>query len=266
MSEDEIPQLLKLIERLEATAPLSRLDRFRLERDRRADFIGLTDAENEIRARRSVPRAPIAPKRALSPDEGNPNHQLGLHVSIVSAQFDDWFSGAHYPPPHSARRISAILKRRKLLDIRDRFEAALQKHLASLDTPPAQHEPSGDNTLDYLQSRVPRLRVTLKSSKEVSPGEYEGSFQFNCLDCGGYILVVPDDGDERGPAQCKACKQVFGTFGDVKALANHVAVESKEKELARHDAFFVPPVNLSDTNLPAPTSGLRRFFRALRGR
>jgi transcription elongation factor Elf1 len=51
------------------------------------------------------------------------------------------------------------------------------------------------------------------------------SVTFECKECGGTILTVPDDATDDSPVSCKSCGFVFGSFGDVKAKAREAALE-----------------------------------------
>lgn len=47
--------------------------------------------------------------------------------------------------------------------------------------------------------------------------------KFKCLKCGGTILSLPDNYTDDSIANCKACGEEFGRFGDVKAKAMETA-------------------------------------------
>tara|TARA_R110002124_G_scaffold14948_1_gene65914 strand:+ start:341 stop:571 length:231 start_codon:yes stop_codon:yes gene_type:complete len=48
---------------------------------------------------------------------------------------------------------------------------------------------------------------------------------FECLECGGTVLSLPDDHTDDSIASCKSCGQEFGTYGDIKAKARDMAAE-----------------------------------------
>ncbi|MGX5719930.1 hypothetical protein ACWKW5_07720 [Shinella zoogloeoides] len=228
MSEEDSLALIVLIERLDRTPALTEVEIFTKRRARTPSFINQSKEEIAATIERSKRTAPLAPARHTFPGFGNPNHDLGLHTGIVSAQFDDWFSWAHDPPPHSINRILAITKRAKMLSIRDRFEDQVSRHLASLNKPRVPREPSGDPTVDYLHSKLPRLGVAVKDITHQGGTSYFFNFEFCCLDCGGFILSTPDN-DDFGPVVCKACQQVFGNYWDLKELANAIGKHELER-------------------------------------
>ena len=51
----------------------------------------------------------------------------------------------------------------------------------------------------------------------------ELEIKFECVECGGTILALPDDYTDDSIAKCESCGQEFGRFGDVKAKAMEVA-------------------------------------------
>lgn len=58
---------------------------------------------------------------------------------------------------------------------------------------------------------------------------------FDCKNCGGTVLELPDDYDETSTAKCKSCGTEFGTWGEVKAKAMDAA-KQEARRLVK-DAF-----------------------------
>ena len=52
---------------------------------------------------------------------------------------------------------------------------------------------------------------------------------FECLNCGGTVLELPDDYTDDSIAVCKSCLHPHGTYGDIKAKA----LELAEQEVLR---------------------------------
>lgn len=48
---------------------------------------------------------------------------------------------------------------------------------------------------------------------------------FECKNCGGTVLELPDDPTDDSIVVCKACRTEFGTWGDVQAKARETVVE-----------------------------------------
>lgn len=218
MTDAEVQKLLDLIERLERTPPLLELAIFKKKRAQEVNYLKHSQPEIRSMRERTKRTAPIAMK-GFDPERGNLTHNLGYHVEIVSAQFDDWFAWAHEPPPYSTSRVLAITKRAKLFNLRERFERQVQKHFAPINKPPIEHPTTGDHLIDMMQESVPRLSVSVKSTRPLAGGKTHVDLEFCCLDCGGYYITIPDDDDLEGPVLCKACQQVFGSWRDVKNLA-----------------------------------------------
>jgi hypothetical protein len=47
---------------------------------------------------------------------------------------------------------------------------------------------------------------------------------FECLDCGGSILELPDNPTDDSIAVCKSCRRSHGRYGDIKAKAMELAI------------------------------------------
>ena len=53
----------------------------------------------------------------------------------------------------------------------------------------------------------------------------ELEFKFECLECGGTVIELPDNPTDDSIAKCEACGTAFGTWGDVQAKAYDVAFD-----------------------------------------
>lgn len=42
---------------------------------------------------------------------------------------------------------------------------------------------------------------------------------FECLDCGGTVLELPDNHTDESIAICKSCRRPFAPYGEIKAKA-----------------------------------------------
>ena len=80
-----------------------------------------------------------------------------------------------------------------------------------------------------IESIAGKLSVTVKDVTHKGGTNYDLSYDFSCMDCGGTVLSGPDDGADSGQVFCKSCGIRFGSLGEVKALAQHVG----QKELMR---------------------------------
>ncbi len=49
---------------------------------------------------------------------------------------------------------------------------------------------------------------------------------FNCQECGGTVLQLPDGYTNDSIAKCKSCGQEVGRWGDVKTDANKLLVKT----------------------------------------
>jgi transcription elongation factor Elf1 len=58
---------------------------------------------------------------------------------------------------------------------------------------------------------------------------------FQCPDCGGGVIELPDEHDDDSLAKCKDCGASFGRWGDVKAQAMEAAKAHVSDKF--HDAF-----------------------------
>lgn len=225
--QEEIASLMVLIDRLESSEPLTPTEIFYKVRDRRPDY--LRDSEEQIaqKIERIQPRATSQPRNKTHPIFGDTHYALAYQVQQLDAHLSDWLACAHFVPPGPASRIQAILKRAKQFDILERFMSAYSAHTPP-PTPYVDHGRSPDDPDALLawglQQNVPLLKIAVKSVGEPdSQGKSNVIFEFCCQACGGYIVHLPDDDDERGPAVCKACGIVFGSYGDVRALCKHMA-------------------------------------------
>lgn len=227
--KNEITALIALIERLEETPPLTPLLVFRKEKERRYTFS--PDGNNpdvQAHQKKYGKKSAHQPRDKNHPIYGDTFYALGFQVRYLDAELNDWFAWAHFVPPGIASRINAILKRAKMLELKDRFNTAYDPHFSWYWKQPIPLEPTGDHILDNLIEGVRRLHVTLKSIDEDGEGGYTYSFEFCCRDCGGYIVSSPDDSDD-GPALCLACGQVFGEMGQVKELAHYIGALEMQK-------------------------------------
>lgn len=221
--ENELSALMAVIQRLEETRPLTPLQIFRKEQERKYKF-SPTGHNPDVHAhqRKYSKKSGFQPRDKNHPVYGDTHFALGFQARYLDAELNDWFTWAHFVAPGIATRIKAILKRAKMPELRERFEAAYDGHFSEYWKQPMPREPSGDEKLDRLIRDVPRLDVTLNTLTDQGNGEYSYSFQFCCRDCGGYVIDAPDGDDDNGPALCTACDQVFGTMGQVKELAHRV--------------------------------------------
>ena len=207
------PEFMRLLARLEATSPITRLSAFRLERLRSPDFLNLPDEENLSRARTRKARAPLMTRGT---------RDLAVLAEILEAQFDDLQAWAHLPPPGAAKAVATRLGKLNEVELKDRFLTAWSRHIEPLHGPEKTAPPTGDERLDLLQSRVPGVQI----NKAGAAGE---KVEFACLDCGGFVMSAPDDDEPTGPVLCKACGQVFGTLEDIQAVANYLLSANKRK-------------------------------------
>ena len=233
--QNEITALLSVIERLEQTQRLTPLQIFRKEQARTYRF-SPDGRDHDVHAhqRKYGKKSVFQPREKNHPVYGDTHFALGFQARYLDAELSDWFSWAHVTIlPGIAARIKAILKRAKMSELSERFVAAYDKHFSDLLKPAIQRKPSGDQKLDWLQSDVPRLDVTLKSIDRSTAGSFSFAFEFCCHDSGGFVIEAPDDEDANGPALCKACGQVFGKMGQVRALAQLIGqLELKKRGLA----------------------------------
>ena len=58
------------------------------------------------------------------------------------------------------------------------------------------------------------------------------TFTFECQKCGGTVLSLPDDHTDDSIAECKACGQPFGRWGDIQTKARDMAAE-RVRDLVR---------------------------------
>ena len=225
--ENEVTSLLALIERMEVTPPLTRIMIFYKERDRRHDFYTETKEQIVRKVEATRRSANFEARDRNHPVFGDTYYALGYQVRQLDAHLTDWLAWAHTIPPSPAKRILAILKTAKLTSLRDKFIAAVDRHspifVHSVNYSPPPCDP--DEVLTWaLQQSVPNLLVKINSvSDDAEPGGHNVNFEFCCKECGGFILHLPDDQDQRGPAVCKACGLVFGSYGEVFALCKHLA-------------------------------------------
>jgi len=220
--ENEIASLEALILRLQETPCLTQLDRFYKERERKQNY--LVDIPKQIRLaqiERTSPKTKHQPRDKNHPVYGDTFYALGFQVNYLQGMLDDWFSWAHFVSPSASDRIRAILKRAKRKELRERFITAYEKHFSDVWKPSIDRPPSGDAMLDILQRRVPRLTISVTDISQGEDDRLNYFFEFHCEDCGGYIFTDVDERDD-GPLICKACEQVFGSVGDMKALAKHI--------------------------------------------
>jgi hypothetical protein len=221
--QNEISALMSVIQRLEETPPLTALQIFRKEQERRYKFSPSgNDPDVHAHQRKYSKRSGYQPRDKNHPIYGDTHFALGFQARYLDAELNDWFAWAHSVIPGIALRITAILKRAKLLELRARFQSTYDKHFLEYWKHPMPRTPSGDEKLDWLIGDVPRLDVTLKALNDKGNGEYSYTFEFCCRDCGGYTIDAPDGDDDNGPAVCAACEQVFGTMSQVKELAQRV--------------------------------------------
>ena len=228
--QNEFTVLMAVIERLEQTQILTPLQVFRKEQQRLYRFSpNGPDPDIHVHQRKYGAKAAFQIRDKSHPVYGDTHFALGFQARHLDALLSDWFAWAHFVMPSTANRIKAFLKRAKMSEVLARFTAAYDRHFLLDLRPPVPREPTKDEKLTWLQSDVPRLNVTLRSLDRSPSGQFTYSFEFCCHDCGGYVIDAPDDDDEDGPALCKACGQVFGKLGQVRALAKHIG----QTELSR---------------------------------
>jgi len=56
--------------------------------------------------------------------------------------------------------------------------------------------------------------------------------KFECMKCGGTLLVLPDNATDDSIAKCKSCGQSFGRYGDIKTKVMDMA-KSEVANLAK---------------------------------
>ncbi|MEP0323508.1 ECs_2282 family putative zinc-binding protein [Bauldia litoralis] len=59
---------------------------------------------------------------------------------------------------------------------------------------------------------------------------------FECLDCGGTVLELPDNPTDDSVAVCKTCGRSHGRYGDIKAKGREMALNEARRITDEHFA------------------------------
>lgn len=172
------------------------------------------------------------------------NDNLLEQLKLFSFFVDDWFGKGSHPPPHYADRITVILRKAKRFDLEMDFLTAYFRHFWSLtgstkdqklgeraksigiDIPsiPVSSQWYRAEEIAWAEElKIKNLAVDINRVKPEGETESIVNFKFYCLQCGGKVLDVEDDGDDSSKARCKKCKTDFGLMGDVKLWLSRIA-------------------------------------------
>ena len=87
-----------------------------------------------------------------------------------------------------------------------------------------------------LQKITERLEIRAVSYEPITGKEtWNCKFMFTCRKCGGQTIRLPDDPTDESLASCQGCGEVFGRFGDIKALSNSIGQQELRKRGAGLD-------------------------------
>lgn len=236
LEQAHVDALEDLIAKLEKTEPLTQRQAGDLREahlaKHRFDFVALADkSEAEVQAALATFNEKRKEARKNDPlahlewgDEAKKERRSNIleNIQVASASFDFWMQAGELPAPAYPRRIGVLLRKAKRIDLDARFTAAWRRHhwMALPPTVEKKHDEMLDALrLQTLQSAIPKLSISVKDIIDEGDGGYEYRFEFHCLDCGGFVLSVPDDRAPEGPVDCKACGERLGTYQALVDLA-----------------------------------------------